>query len=188
MVMGLSNFLLRLSYKYLFRSFRDTYFFINDFKISEGNVLDIGGGPGNIYDIIETDRIYYITLDIDFELLSYASNKVDKVLASSNEKIFRDGVFDHIIIYEALHHFTDPIMTLYRSYQYLSKCIHLVDFDVGKLGGLLFKWFHYMVLMKTIFYSLNDIIGFIHWLNPSLKLKIKWSNILNGMYYLRICK
>ncbi len=78
-----------------------------------GFLLDAGGGTGRIAQFLRTLTDHIIVADLSYEMLLQANNKSGLLtVCSHTENLpFRDGIFDRIIMIDALHHVCDQADT-----------------------------------------------------------------------------
>ena len=149
--------LLRLAYRR--RPSKDSFLYRDAVKhISKvrGDILDMGGGPGYIYNFLGGNR-YYVVLDIDYKLLSYGDDNIDKVLAMAEEKVLRDKSFDVVIIHDALHHFKDVDKALSNSIGIAREKIFIFEIEAGKISGKIIKMFEKLLGFPGNFISSDEL-------------------------------
>lgn len=134
--------------------YKETINYIMDL---DGDTLDLGGGPGNLHLFIR-EKCYYVVQDIDFKMLSYGDQSIDKVLAPAEEKTFRNDVFDYIIIHDALHHFHDVDHVLNSIYGLSRKSILIFEIDLENMIGKFIKYLEILLGFPGNFYSSKKLI------------------------------
>lgn len=117
--------------------YRDVIKFIDDI---DGDVLDLGGGPGYLHLYLK-QKTYYVVQDIDYVLLSYGDMDIDRVQAAAEERVFRADSFDNIIIHDALHHFRDIDKTIDNVVSLARGRIWIFEIELGSPTGKLIKVF-----------------------------------------------
>lgn len=187
--MQLPTNIMRVAYKKIFPHTKFLYSFArnNISELSE-NVVDLGGGAGLIYEILlERGARYIINIDIDYELLSKAPISSDRILASSHEKVLRNNSVEHILLHDALHHFEKPMETLKLYTGVVGKCIHIVDFDIEKIGGKIIRFLEKMTGFPANFYSMKLVMNILE--GEGLHMyTLKGPSKLRSQYYIRACK
>ena len=187
--MKLSSSILRIAYKRIFPHTRFLYSFIkNNIDELSGDVVDLGGGAGLIHEILsKRGARYIINIDIDYELLRRVSVSSDKILSSSHRKILRNDSIDHLILHDALHHFDKPIEALNVYMEIVSGCIHVVDFDVEKIGGKIIRFLEKIGGFPANFYSMKKVMSILD--EGGLYLhKSNGPSKFFSQYYIKACK
>ena len=186
---SLTSFIMKIAYKKIFPHTSFLYSFIrnNLSKLSE-NIVDLGGGAGLTHNILsDKGAKYVIIVDINYELLSEASSSSDKVLASSDEEIFRRGSVEDVVLHDALHHFDKPIEALNVYMEIVSGCIHVVDFDVEKIGGKIIRFLEKIGGFPANFYSMKKVMSILD--EGGLYLhKSNGPSKFFSQYYIKACK
>ena len=183
------SFIMRMMYKKIFPYTGFSYSFIekNICELSD-NVVDLGGGPGLLYRILsEKGARYVINIDIDYELLRNAPILSDKILAFSHERVLREESIDHIVLHDALHHFEKPIKTLKLYSEIFSKCIHIIDFDSGKIGGKIIKLLEKITGFPANFYSIPQVTDLLKKERLNI-ITLKGPSKTFSQYYIKACK
>lgn len=85
-----------------------------------GNLLDAGGGTGRVASALRPHLGSIIVVDVSWGMLSQARQK-DLVTASTETEHlpFPDGVFDRVLMVDALHHVVDQAATIRELYRVL---------------------------------------------------------------------
>ncbi len=147
--------LLRLAYR---KPPKESIFYGEAGKIlsyEEGNVLDLGGGPGYLSRYIR--ECYYVVQDIDYKLLSYGSEAIDRVLAPAEERVFREACFDTVIMHDALHHFSDVDRALENAHTVSRGRIYIFEFDPGSIIGRFIWLFEKLLGFPGNFYRPEEL-------------------------------
>ena len=78
-----------------------------------GNLLDVGGGTGRISNNLKDSFTSIVIADTSFGMLTQARSKKSLfVLCSKSEELpFEEGLFDRVIMVDALHHVNDYKVT-----------------------------------------------------------------------------
>ncbi len=186
---GLTSFIMKIAYKKIFPHTSFLYSFIrnNLSKLSE-NIVDLGGGAGLTYNILsDKGAKYIIIVDINYELLSEASSLSDKVLASSDERVFRRGSIEDVVLHDALHHFQKPIESIKLYSEIIGKCIHIIDFDSSKVEGKIIKMLEKITGFPANFYTMKYIENLL--IEEGLNiLVLKEPSRIFSQYYIKACK
>jgi ubiquinone/menaquinone biosynthesis C-methylase UbiE len=80
-----------------------------------GRLLDLGGGTGHLARLLAERLDCRVTvLDATHAMLRYAEGfpGVEPVLGDAASMPFEDGVFDAVLVSDALHHFVDPLVAV----------------------------------------------------------------------------
>lgn len=187
--MEFTSFIMRIIYKKIFPHTGFLYSFIkkNLCELSD-NVVDLGSGPGLIHRILLMKGAkYVINIDIDYELLRKAPISSDKILASSYEKVLREKSIDHIVLHDALHHFEKPVETLKLYAEIFSECIHIIDFDSGKIGGKIIKLLEKIIGFPANFYSISQITDLLRREKLNI-ITLKGPSKTLSQYYIKACR
>ena len=148
--------------------YRDT---IKHLSNIDGDTLDLGGGPGYLYLYLPVKN-YYVVQDIDYIMLSHGEADVDRVQAAAEEKVFRNGSFDNIIIHDALHHFNDVDETLYNVLAIARKTILIFEIELGKLVGKIIKLFELLLGFPGKFFKSEELARKVNEIDPRIKVEI----------------
>jgi len=127
-----------------------------ELSMEEGDIVDIGGGPGYISMYLPR-KVYYVVQDIDYKLLSYGAEYVDKVLAPAEERVFREKSFDVVLMHDALHHFTNPLASLRNAVTMCRGRLVIFEFNVDGLLGKIIKVFEKIVGFPGNFYKPDEL-------------------------------
>lgn len=81
--------------------------------LPQGILLDAGGGTGRIAQFLHSKAAQIIVADESFDMLREAHKKdgIQTVQTWTERLPFRDGLFDCIIMVDALHHVSDQAQT-----------------------------------------------------------------------------
>jgi len=84
-------------------------------------LLDVGGGTGRVSVLFSEISQRLVILDSSYNMLFEAKNKGLKTVNSHSERMpFEEGVFDRIILVDALHHVADQYGTLKEMWRLLA--------------------------------------------------------------------
>jgi SAM-dependent methyltransferase len=185
----IANHILRLLYTRILSEDKIEYRVVkNEVGELEGVIVDLGGGPGYIEKVIsQKGGGYIIDVDIDFYLLREGSIDIDKVMASADDKIFRDNSIDHVIIHDAFHHFANQDRVLKNYIEMTGRCIHIIDYDSSRMGGKLLNIFEKLIGFKSRFPNIKNLIKDISQLGPK-EIDLYGPKGITAQFYLKICK
>lgn len=81
---------------------------------SEGIILDAGGGTGRVAKFLVGAGRKVVIADLSEKMLSQASSKekLECVCSESERLPFGDGIFDRVLMVDALHHVADQRQTI----------------------------------------------------------------------------
>jgi len=128
----------------------------------DGTVLDLGGGPGYIHDILESKGAkYIINLDVDYLFLKRNKVNVDKILAPAEIGLLRGSSIDYITIHDALHHFNDPssVLRIYRDI--VKSSLFIIDIDRTVVPGALAETIEKLLGFPARFMSIGDVVNLL---------------------------
>ena len=163
--------LLRLAYRR--RPSRNSFLYRDTVKYLgglEGDVLDLGGGPGYLYYFLGM-KPYYVVQDIDFKMLQYGDTNIDRVQAMAEESVFREGSFDNIIIHDALHHFFDIEKSLLHAIRTMKRYIYIFEIEAGRILGKVIKLFEKVLGFPGNFVSSESLIHLLSKYNRCIECK-----------------
>ncbi len=117
---------------------------VKELREEEGDILDVGGGPGYLSMFIE-NPCYYVVQDIDYKLLSYGDDKLDRVCAPAETQVFREKSFDVVLMHDALHHFMDVDKAVENAVKICRGRLLIFEFDTDGCLGRFIKIFERVV-------------------------------------------
>ena len=109
----------------------------------EARILDLGGGTGVLADLAYGARkdLLCIILDPARGMLRYSGPHALKAAGIAEELPFKAGMFDAVLIGDALHHFGDPDQAFSETRRVLKKegVLFVFDMDPGHFMGSLIR-------------------------------------------------
>jgi ubiquinone/menaquinone biosynthesis C-methylase UbiE len=127
----------------------------------EGMLLDIGGGTGRVSQHLCDQVSNTVLVDPSTEMLSQASEKVclNRTRAAAERLPFDEGVFDCIIMVDALHHVENQTQTMIEMWRVLKPGgrILIEEPDIRHFSIKLLALGEKLLLMRSHFLS-PDVI------------------------------
>jgi demethylmenaquinone methyltransferase/2-methoxy-6-polyprenyl-1,4-benzoquinol methylase len=85
-----------------------------------GSLLDAGGGTGRVADALRPHVGWVVVADVSRGMLSQARQKNLSATSTETEQLpFSDGVFERVLMVDALHHVVSQIETIRELYRVL---------------------------------------------------------------------
>jgi ubiquinone/menaquinone biosynthesis C-methylase UbiE len=129
----------------------------------DGIVLDAGGGTGRISQALLGKARQLVVLDLSFGMLKEASGKNGLVTVNSHTEAlpFPDGIFDTVIMVDALHHVCDQAETAQELLRVVKPGGRIVieEPDIGTLVVKAVALAEKLALMRSRFLSPVQIAG-----------------------------
>jgi ubiquinone/menaquinone biosynthesis C-methylase UbiE len=140
---------------------------------TQGAVLDVGGGTGRIAAALVDLAPMVVVADLSLEMLRQARNKGElETVCSYSEKLpFADGVFDRVIMVDALHHVHDQRLTaseLWRVVKYGGRIV-IEEPDIRKFSVKLVALAEKLAIMRSHFLPPPTIEGLFPFPNARIK-------------------
>ena len=147
---------------------------------SEGALLDIGGGTGRVSQHL-CDRVRNTVLvDPSVDMLSQAYGKrcLNRARGAAEHLPFGDGVFEHIIMVDALHHVADQSQTMMEMWRVLKPGGRLLieEPDYRHFSIKLLALGEKLLLMRSHFLSPEAIKVFYQELSARVKIETSGVN------------
>jgi demethylmenaquinone methyltransferase/2-methoxy-6-polyprenyl-1,4-benzoquinol methylase len=146
-------------------------------NVPQGVLLDAGGGTGRVSQYLHDKAAQIIVADETFEMLREARKKegIQPVQSRTERLPFRDGLFDCIIMVDALHHVVDQPATASELWRVLKPGGRLLieepNFDLfrGKFIALAEK----LALMRSHFLSPEQIIDLFDGKGGNMRIEME---------------
>jgi len=124
---------------------------------AEGTLLDAGGGTGRFASHMLPLVNHVVLSDLSFSMLREAKAKpISLVVQASSRRLpFREGVFDRILVVDAMHHFDDQpgvIKDLMRVLKPNGRLL-IEEPDIRKFRAKLIWLMEKFLIMKSKFYT-----------------------------------
>jgi len=132
-------------------------------NMPQGILLDAGGGTGRVSQFLHEKAAQIIIADESFDMLRQAKKKegIQPVRSRTEHLPFRDGLFDCIIMVDALHHVVNQLATASELWRVLKPGGRLLieepNFD--SLRGKFIAFAEKLALMRSHFLSPEQIIA-----------------------------
>jgi ubiquinone/menaquinone biosynthesis C-methylase UbiE len=126
-----------------------------------GRVLDAGGGTGRVASAIRQHTGSVVIADPSFGMLQQADRtRLGLACANSESLPFPDGVFERIIMVDALHHVIDQRHTAREMYRVLKPGGRIVieEPDIRKFAVKLIAIGEKLLLMRSHFLAPAEIV------------------------------
>lgn len=151
-------------------------------------LLDVGGGTGRVTVLFEDISDALVVADSAIKMLIKAREKgLISVNAESEELPFQRGLFDRIIMIDALHHVADQKQTLREMWRLLAPGGKIVieEPDINNIFVKLLALGEKLLLMRSNFLSANTIASIAEKFDHSdvhtfRKKGIAWITISKG--------
>jgi ubiquinone/menaquinone biosynthesis C-methylase UbiE len=123
----------------------------------EGVVLDAGGGTGRTSQALVGKAKHFVVLDLSFGMLKKAASKDGLATVNSHTEAlpFPEGIFDAVIMVDALHHVCDQAETALELLRVVKPGGRIVieEPDIGKLPVKIVALLEKLALMRSRFLS-----------------------------------
>jgi demethylmenaquinone methyltransferase/2-methoxy-6-polyprenyl-1,4-benzoquinol methylase len=133
---------------------------VNQLKLSQGRILDIAGGTGDITHLIKKRMQNMCEIwhtDINYSMLQYGQDKLidqgiitEKCVCNGEMLSFADESFDAIIVAFGLRNMTNKIVALEEMYRVLSKNGQLIILEFSKITQPIFKHLYELYAFNLI--------------------------------------
>ena len=123
----------------------------------KGSLLDVGGGTGRVSQQLCDQVLNSVLVDPSAEMLSQAAGKrcLTSARAAAEHLPFNDGVFECIIMVDALHHVENQTQTLMELWRVLRPGgrILIEEPDIRRFSVKLLAFGEKLLLMRSHFLS-----------------------------------
>lgn len=127
----------------------------------KGMVLDAGGGTGRISQALSGQASQFVVLDLSFGMLTKAVGKKGLTAVNSHTEAlpFPDGVFDTVIMVDALHHVCDQADTARELLRVVKPggCVVIEEPNIGTIIVKVVALVEKLALMRSRFLSPEKI-------------------------------
>jgi demethylmenaquinone methyltransferase/2-methoxy-6-polyprenyl-1,4-benzoquinol methylase len=120
----------------------------------KGSLLDAGGGTGRVAEALRPHVGLVVVADVSYRMLARARQKALSATSTVAEFLpFPDGVFDRVLMVDALHHVLNQRETIHELYRVLKAGGRLVieEPDVRKFAVKLIAVAEKLTLMRSHF-------------------------------------
>ena len=141
-------------------------------------LLDAGGGTGRVAVALRGMVSEVFVVDLSRSMLRRAAGKgLATVCASAESLPFPSGIFDRIIMMDALHHVIDQHQTAGELWRVLAPggCIVIVEPDIRKFIVKLLAIAEKVLLMRSHFLAVGEIASLFT--DPNVKIAVNCNEI-----------
>jgi ubiquinone/menaquinone biosynthesis C-methylase UbiE len=142
----------------------------------EGRLLDAGGGTGRVAEALHEMSGQVIIADISLGMLRQAKLKGLQGVVSPLEALpFHDGVFERVLMVDALHHVMDQTGTALELLRVLMPGgrMVIVEPDIRQLPVKWIALFEKLMLMRSHFLSPTKIAHLFEDLGAQVKIEVE---------------